>query len=237
MTATMSVIQRVLILTLTCLQLVVASSYATENEAGSQYLAFNGTISATVSYPTETDSKSCPQQVLGPYVQSYLYVGVNPPWDSNPFFFELYHLASKPDPGFITFTDDSIYNLDFTTAAYACWADDGTPCGLIELDYHFVAEELLNLNMSKVEKVKVGQEDGYNVSGDQTSCVKNTTEGSATNGVDLQSYCYDANVDWARHFTWYVLSSLLISDMYIISSDDLNDTDNGKQERFHPLHL
>ena len=118
MTGTMSIIQRVLILTLTCLQLVAASSYTTEKEAGAQYLAFNGTISATVSYPTETDSKSCSQKALGPFVQSYLYVGVNPPWDSNPFFFELYHLTSGLNSGL--FTSDSIYNLDFTTAAYAC---------------------------------------------------------------------------------------------------------------------
>ena len=229
MTATMTAIQRVLILTLTCLQLV-AASYATEDEAGSQYLAFNGTISATVSYPTETDNKYCSQQALGPFAQSYIYVGVNPPWDSNPFFFELYHLASGLNSGIITLTDDSIYNLDFTTAAYACWADDGTPCGSIEFDYHFVGEELLNLNKSKVEKVKVGQEDGYNVSGDQTSWVNSTTERSATNGVNLLSFCYEANVDWSSGFTWYVLGSLLIPDMYIISSDDLNDTDNGKQE-------
>jgi len=231
----MSVNQRVLILTLTCLQLVAASPYATEDEAGAQYLAFDGTISATVSYPTETNNKYCSQQALGPFVQSYLYVGVNPPWDSNPFFFELYHLNSDLNSGL--FTNDSIYNLDFTTAAYACWADDGTHCGFIEYDYHFVAEELLNLNMSKVEKVKVGQEDGYNVSGDQTSWVNSTTERSATNGVNLLSWCYDANVDWTGYFTWYVLSSLLISDMYIISSNDLNDTDNGKQGRLHPLHL
>jgi len=174
---------------------------------------------------------------LVPFVQSYLYVGVNSPWDGNPFFFELYHLTSGPSSGLFTLTNDSIYNLDFTTAAYACWADDGTPCGLIEYDYHFVVEELLDLNMSKVEKVKVGREDGYNDSGDQTSWVNSTTERSATNGVNLLSSCYDANVDWTSHFTWYVLSSLLISDMYIISPDDLNDTNNGKQERLHHLHL
>ncbi|OCK89737.1 uncharacterized protein K441DRAFT_680971 [Cenococcum geophilum 1.58] len=112
----------------------------------------------------ETDNKYCSQQALGPFAQSYLYVGVNPPWDSNPFFFEPYHLTSGLNSGFFTFANDSIYNLDFTAAAYACWADDGTPCGLIKFDYHFVGEELLNLNMSKIEKVKVGQEDGYNSS-------------------------------------------------------------------------
>ena len=58
-----------------------------------------------------------------------------------------------------------------------------------------MGEELLNLNMSKIEKVKVGQEDGYNVSGDQTSWVNSMTERSATNGVNLLSFCYDANVD------------------------------------------
>jgi len=98
MTATMSIIQPVLILTLTCLQLV-ATSYATEDEAGSQYLAFNGTISANRVLPTETDNKYCSQQALGPFAQSYIYVGVNPPWDNNPFFFELYHLTSGLNSG------------------------------------------------------------------------------------------------------------------------------------------
>jgi len=87
----------------------------------------------------------------------------------------------------------------------------------------------LNLNKSKVEKVGVSQEDRYNVSGDRTSWVNSTIK-SAKNGVNLLSFCYEAIVDWSSHFTWYVLGSLLISDMYIISSDDLNDTDNGKQE-------
>lgn len=94
--------------------------HPTEDKAGSQYLAFSGTISATVSYPTETDNKYCSQQALGPFAQSYLYVGVNPPWDSNTFLFELYHLTSGLNSRVFTLTNYTIYNLDFTTAAYAC---------------------------------------------------------------------------------------------------------------------
>ena len=63
--------------------------------------------------------------------------------------------------------------------------------------------------------ITLSQEDGYNVSGDQTSWVNSTTERSATNEVNLLSFCSEANVDWSS-FTWYVLGSLLIPDMYII---------------------
>jgi len=86
-----------------------AAIYSTQTWAGTQYIFFNGTITGTVNYPSSCSPSS---ESYGPYIRTYLYVGVNPPWDSNPFYFELYHLASEGD-GFIVITEDYVYNLDF----------------------------------------------------------------------------------------------------------------------------
>lgn len=174
------------------------------DENGSQYLAFNGTVSASVTYPSEFDS-ICKSTTLGPYVNSYLYVGVNPPWDPNPFFFELYHLASESTiPRIGGLTEDAVYNLDFASSAYACWSDAGLPCGFIETQWHYEPEILMNLKSDggvKVKKTKVGEEDGYEVNGDEKTYLKNETQMATVNGVDVVSGCFKAGVSW-RNWIW-----------------------------------
>lgn len=162
-----------------------------EEWSGAQYIAFNGTVSGTVTY----DNSDCTSPNYGPYVNSYLYVGVNPPWDTNPFFFELYHLASEGE-GFLVLTEDRVYNLDFASSAYACWNDDGTPCQFFEYDYTFMPEKLLDLAKASVKKSTVEGEDGYEVSGSQDTYVKNETRRATINSVDVASGCYDSGIDW-----------------------------------------
>ncbi|KAF2730393.1 hypothetical protein EJ04DRAFT_47361 [Polyplosphaeria fusca] len=182
-----------------------ASHVVTSEDAnGSQYLAFNGTISTSVTYPNTNGVVNCAGTAsYGPYNSSYLYVGANPPWDPNPFFFELYHLSSE-DAGLIGFTDDRVYNLDFSSSTYGCWDDDGTPCGLLAFDYHWVPEILLNLSLATIKQVKIGEENGYEISGDETSYIKNDTERASINTVDIYSWCYDLDVDFTSGFIWSV---------------------------------
>ncbi|KAF2012517.1 hypothetical protein BU24DRAFT_494510 [Aaosphaeria arxii CBS 175.79] len=171
-------------------------------ENGSQYLGFNGTISAKTTYPS---SGSC-DETFGPFAKSYFYVGLNPPWDSNPFFFELYHLASEGSGGPVTFTKDDVYNLDFGSSGYVCYSE-GKPCGYFETVWYYQSEILLDLTKAAVKKTKVGNEDGYEISGDQKTYLKNETERQSLNRVDVDSECgqfnwnYDFSI-WNETSTW-----------------------------------
>jgi hypothetical protein len=162
---------------------------------------FSGNITGTVTYPS---TPSCEEKALGSYDRTYLYVGVNPPWDTNPFFFELYHLASDED-GIFGFTNDLIFNLDFSSAAWECYKG-GEPCGpFFTEDPYFVPVVYLDMsgnnNGSKIERVEVGDEDGYTVTGGPGTWVGNDTG----NGVDVEAECFAANVDvnW-NPFVWYL---------------------------------
>jgi hypothetical protein len=147
-----------------------------------------------------------PNYNLGPYKLSSLYIGVNPPWDSNPFFFELYHLASESS-GFPDWTNDSIYNLDFTTAAYICMKN-GEMCEFLTYHpYYFVVAEMVNLKDANVARVSEGMGVGYSVTGDEKTWVSN---GTIKNSVDVAmplNYTWEAGCMYELHYEWYVDAS------------------------------
>lgn len=180
-----------------------------EDYSGAQYLAYNGTVSATVSYDPAL-GEGCIPETFGPYVNSYVYVGVNAPWDTNPFFFELYHLATE-DIGYLGFTDDLVYNLAFSSSVFACWTKIGNhPCSFWEwsTDVRWKPEIVLNLNKTTTKKTELDGEEGYVVTGNETSFNKNTTERATINGVDVASGCYvdlDTGITW-RGWIWYVFT-------------------------------
>ena len=131
----------------------LSAANAVENpQQGSQYIKFSGEVTGTVSWATDTapaGRTGCAPDGqphnMGHYTRSHLYVGVNPPWDPNPFFFELYHFASDCEASFC-FTRDSIYNLDFASAAYQCYNPvDKKPCGLITFNPLYQKETYLDL--------------------------------------------------------------------------------------------
>ncbi|KAF2259579.1 hypothetical protein CC78DRAFT_571739 [Lojkania enalia] len=126
---------------------------------------------------------------------------MNLPWDSNPFFFKLYHKSTE-DGGFITFTDDEIYGLDFGSPAYACWDDSGNPCGYYETSWEDLPEILLNLTTATATKTKVGGEEGYEVTGDETTYVQNTKEGASYNRVNVYDSCDELGLDFTDAFIW-----------------------------------
>ncbi|KAF8060246.1 hypothetical protein FPV67DRAFT_1453361 [Lyophyllum atratum] len=149
---------------------LTTSQWADNHYAGTQYIFYNGTISGRFVHPP--GQSSCPDYHLGPHALTSLFVGVNPPWDANPFFFDLYHISSTES---ILYTYDSIYNLEFTTAAYVC-RKYGQPCGDVEfMPFYFLPVEMVNLKDAKVERVTVGAETGYRVRGDEKTWVGNGT--------------------------------------------------------------
>ncbi|GLB38017.1 putative CTD kinase subunit gamma CTK3 C-terminus [Lyophyllum shimeji] len=176
----------------------IASQWVEEGHADAQYIFFNGTISG---HWVPTNAPGCSDYYLGPHLRTYLLVGVNAPWDSNPFVFDLYHLATERDDG-IVFTNDSIYNLQFTTAALLC-RKDGRPCSSFESwPYYFAGVEMVNLNEARVERVTVGTETGYTVTGDEKTWVSNDT---ISNRVDIarpRNYTFQDGCLDQRTFLW-----------------------------------
>jgi hypothetical protein len=169
-----------------------------EDENGSQFLIFNGSVSASVTYPSDIQDV-CEARTLGPYLKSYLYVGLNPSWDTNPFFFELFHRASDSTGTLLGgLTEDLVYNLDFASSAYACWRNSGKPCSWYETQWHYQPEILLDLTKANVKTVTTGSgEEGYEITGDETSYIKNETERATVNGVDVADGCYSQ-----KGFSW-----------------------------------
>ncbi|RDL35254.1 uncharacterized protein BP5553_07185 [Venustampulla echinocandica] len=165
--------------------------------SGTEYIVFSGNITGTVSYPPEFDCAPLTKS----YANTHLYVGKNAPWDSNAFFFDLYHRASDTS-AFIGLTRDYIYNLEFTTASYDC-IKDGKPCGIIAYAPDFVPHMYVDLNKTKISKTQVEGKAGYAVSGDTGSLVGNGTD----NGVDIADSCRKANVNWLD-FKWNSTTTL-----------------------------
>lgn len=170
----------------------VAAQNALVNPQGSQYIIFSGSISGSTSWTStavpegDNTCSASGTNSVGPYAATDLYVGVNPPWDPNPFFFELWHYASDCDSSFC-WTEDKIYNLDFASAAYEC-IDKGTgqPCELITFNYYYRQDVCLDLkSQSTIQRQQIGGETGYTVSGGPSSWVGN----DSANGVYVSSEC------------------------------------------------
>jgi hypothetical protein len=206
--------------------LLALSQFAVQDEAEAAYIRYNGTVSGSFSFPPAL-KPNCPDWTFPKQAGSDLYVGAYPSWDKNSFFFNLYHLSSgecdqtdcpfnyAPTNAtrkrqFITFTEDSIFNLQFTSAAYECFKDN-KPCSqqdsfIIAWPFYYVPLELLDLDKAEVKRVDVGGEKGYHVEGDEKTWVGNGTwtphfdiapPETATGGNE----CYDNN---PGHFAWYV---------------------------------
>lgn len=197
-------------------------------DAGGLFIFYNGTISGQVTY-SPPGNLTCGPKSLGSYSKAYFYAGVYPPWDKNPFFFELFHKRSEDmdsRPGgdteleppadedtrrrkrqFVSLTYDDIFNLWFASAdGYNCF-EDGKPCGSVyHPDYaYFVGVDLLNLTAGTSKRVKVGSETGYTVTGDEKTWISNDT---AWNTVDIATSCVQTrNGD---EFRWYVIVGLLL---------------------------
>jgi len=112
---------------------------------------------------------------------------VHPSWDPNPFFFEVYHEASTscgfedsdcvyivPTKRQIIWTDDEIYNLDFTTAAEACYSG-GKPCGTAETNWYYALAQTFDFSRASISQTQISGETGYSVVFPNTSWVSNGT--------------------------------------------------------------
>lgn len=177
---------------------VSASSYTTDSTP-SQFINFTGTVSASTSWSSDFQNQKipCTDRTTAAYSKSYLYVGLNPPWDPNPFYFELYHFASDSSGGIVSFTDDDVYNLDFTTAGLACMGlSSGKPCASFQYGYYYQQIQNIDLTKAKISQTDVNGQSGYSVTGDVGTWVGN---GSLPIGVDVDKSC---TTDSKRTWSW-----------------------------------
>lgn len=192
---------------------------------GARFIRFDGLVTSTVWNPErccEWRNSQTPGGLsasdpacngtgsrLGPSSSSFLWVGINPVWDRNPFFFELYHLQSELNR--TDFAKDLVSDLDFASAAYACYAG-GKPCGPAEPKPQYMGEHKLNLTLAKTVKTRMPgtAEDGYSVSGADNTWVAKDSD-SYLPGVSIAaSSCDIVEADklltissWVN-FRWYV---------------------------------
>lgn len=178
---------------------LVASQYFNADGVQNRYILYNGTVSGTFKHGDDYPS-SCNDVKLGSNKNSLLAVGVHPEWDNNPIFFELYHLSSEGGGGIVSFTDDTIYNLDFTSAASVCMKD-GKVCGMVELNPTYKPTELLDLSKAAIKKTNIKGDSGYSVSGDKSTwssddTIKSEVDIARPKGAELDR-CLSK-----EHFTW-----------------------------------
>lgn len=178
---------------------LVASQYFNADGVQNRFILYNGTVSGSFEHGDDYPS-SCKDIKLGTNENAVLAVGVNPDWDSNPFFFELFHKSSEDDGGFVSFTDDTIYNLDFLSAASVCMKD-GKVCGMLEYDPTYKPAEVLDLSKATVKETKIAGDAGYSVSGSKDTWVG---DDKIKNEVDI-ARPKDAELDRClsqEHLAW-----------------------------------
>ena len=129
-------------------------------EAGSQTILYYATLAATFTHPPSLNLTHCGTN--GTYnltigSPSPIYIGKNPPWDTNPFFFWF-------------------YRLNFKSAAFVCH-EGGKKCGSLESwPWYYVQSEMVDLSEVVVTREK-GEGGGfYRVEGDEKAFVSNGTD-------------------------------------------------------------
>jgi len=196
-------------------------------DGGTQFIYFPGNISgsfvhnttrytATVPLSNQTTINACGEN--GTYYFStsgYMRIGASPPWDSNPFYFDL-----NRDEDMLHWA--TIWQLFFASANYGCLAPNATSgvlsgCkGIQEKPYYYVASEQLNLTKASISVEKeqfYPWEPLYSVKGDDSTWVGNGT--ADWNSLDFQiplnySLYQDPDLDCLEdlHVTWFARSLL-----------------------------
>lgn len=203
--------------TLTTLICVASAQWVDSSGNDNAHIAYDGDISLTWK-STGREGQECNFK-LGPQNHSYFYVGVSDRWNPSPFFFEIEHTSSvscnsdgtnctdikESNDRFFTWTNDEIYNLDFSSA-------------ILEPDYNsetmkndWQLQRTVDMDKAKISRAKLEGEDGYRVQLDKSSWLNNHTwEPGMTinNGDDSDAYkegCYLRGSTYTNilQFEWY----------------------------------
>lgn len=148
-------------------------------------ISYDGTLSGSFVYSNGVARN------FSNLVNTTLSIGVNPPWDYNPLFFEIKHEGNNylnaPNRsngicynfrGFCT--SDAIFNLQFASAFYDC-VEDGFICGRYPKAAYYVNLPIVDLRAAEITNTS-GQMPGveelvlfYMVRGDEKTYVSNGT--------------------------------------------------------------
>ncbi|KAE9374016.1 hypothetical protein N431DRAFT_454827 [Stipitochalara longipes BDJ] len=153
--------------------------------AQTQFITYNGSITGSYG-PGPSSLSNCSTYYIPPIVNASFLAGVNPPWDTNPYYFSFEHSGNVVngqgcyDP--FGCTNDSIWDLGFITADSECIDFAGNGCnGLYQVgDFYYKGIEYLNLNHATVTPIQQAGLPGYSVTGDQSTFVNQSTENGFT---------------------------------------------------------
>ncbi|GIJ81699.1 hypothetical protein Asppvi_000199 [Aspergillus pseudoviridinutans] len=146
-------------------------------EGGTQFISYNGTIAGQFKHPASAPPE-CPTYYFDTLQNSFIFVGVNPPWDTNPFYFGI-------KPG---------YRI--------CVKSLGDQCDGLEIDDHLARQEDLDLNKATIVQYDWGDAGkGYSIAGDQSTF----GGGPPPNNFDFQrpnNYSWQDGCANLLHFQW-----------------------------------
>jgi hypothetical protein len=194
-------------LCLTLLPAAVLSILQSMSDGGTQYIYCDGVISGHFKGSVE-DCGDAKTYYFSNLTESSMYLGVNPPWDTNPFFFYLKHdgrswrtsngtvrnrvALGRRDTCYNAYGDctyDAVYNLAVASTYYVCFKD-GAQCSILEYwPWYYVTAQMYNLSAASVTRAQgddptFGSDTYYVVSGDYHTWVSNGTV--QWNGASVQ---------------------------------------------------
>ncbi|KAF2462738.1 uncharacterized protein BDR25DRAFT_363580 [Lindgomyces ingoldianus] len=156
-------------------RLIYAISYSIL-EGGTQFITYNGSISGTFTSASNSSCGTGPPFYFDNLVNTSLRIGVNPPWDTNPFFFEFAHDGNNWQ---ILESDQPVYLKDISASTRSA-AKDGRRCGTYENSpWYYVSAEIVNLSAATITittSVLQGTKDPvplYVVEGDEKTWISN----------------------------------------------------------------
>jgi len=231
-------------------QLLLLCSQCLPVIAQLQFISYNGSITGNLQ-PGASAPSSCQSYYLPPIGNATFQVGVNPPWDINPFYFAFYAAgnvaANLPalECGSGLCTYDSIWDLGFITAEDKCIVNaTGDECNgfYSSGQIYYLPIEALNLNEAKIAPIQLAGANGYSVTGDQSTAGNLTVN----NGFSFQQpHNYTlAGVNpcfWDQlYFYWYVGPFDLYTHRPKYPQEFLNSIhirpELHKQYCFRPVH-
>ncbi|KAN0115501.1 hypothetical protein V8E51_005045 [Hyaloscypha variabilis] len=159
------------------IQLLLLCSQCLPVIAQLQFISYNGSITGNLQ-PGASAPSSCQSYYLQPIGNATFQVGVNPPWDTNPFYFAFYAAgnvaANLPalECGSGLCTYDSFWDLGFITAEDKCIVNaTGDECNgfYSSGQIYYLPIEALNPNEAKIAPIQLAGANGYSVTGDQST--------------------------------------------------------------------
>lgn len=192
--------------------LCVSATTYSMMEGGTQFIYYNGSLAGSfvpnVKFKDQRDSiyQNCEEYsayYFEKLLKTGLYIGKNPEWDPNPFFFNLLQYDER----------EIITELSFASTYYPCYKY-GEPCGSFELSpWYYIAATIVDLNKASITVINGSSIDAgekgsfYAVTGNEKTFVGNGTTNSTFYFTPPGNYTHACASQ--ANYMWYVKATKL----------------------------